>query len=99
MDISGELAYWLATSMAAERCVEFVKRIVPWLAVPAEDEKDNRLIALHSLSFSFGTIIAYVSQEVTFAHALVVGLAASGGSGLWHDVLGLVLEIKNSKRA
>lgn len=85
------LGYVGVVSVAAERVVEMVKPLVVKY-VPDERKKITYYVTaavtggvLHAMS---GQTFPYFGDPVSAS--VVVGLLASGGSGVWHDLLGIV---------
>lgn len=66
------VALLAALSVAAERLVEIIKGMIPWLQKPKLDSDQNptteegwRRVALHLLAFVAGTLTAYLTDAVT----------------------------------
>ena len=85
------LGYVGVVSVAAERVVEMVKPIVAKY-VSEEHKKITYYVAaavsggvLHAMS---GQTFPYFGDPVSAS--VVMGLLASGGSGVWHDLLGIL---------
>lgn len=84
------LTYISVVSMAAERFVQIVR------ALPIS-AKLNKSIYYQVLAAVFGAILCLIEPpELSFISlnkyllAALVGLAVSGGSGVWHDALEVV---------
>lgn len=85
------LGYVGVVSVAAERVVEMTKPIVGRIVA----EKDTKFayyavaaVAGGTLHLMSGQMFPYFSTPVSAA--VVMGLLASGGSGVWHDLLGIL---------
>lgn len=85
------LGYVGVVSVAAERVVEMAKPLVTQY-VSEEGKKFTYYLTaaiaggvLHTMS---GQALPYFNDPVS--SAVVVGLLASGGSGMWHDLLGIL---------
>lgn len=101
----------IALSVAAERVVEIIKGMIPWLGNEQEDAKaeGRRHAALQALAAAAGIFVALLATPVTDAvvpagqgHGVTVvamGLLASGGSGFWNSILGYVGNLKELKKA
>ena len=95
-----------AISVAVERVVELIKGFIPQLATPWTKHEDFRRALIQLISVIVGTIIASQTKgqlasafsvdisKVTWEIWLLVGLAASGGSGLWNHALDIVRALK-----
>lgn len=85
------LGYVGVVSVAAERAVEMMK---PLVAKYVSD--DRKKFAYYALAAITGGVLHTMSGQ-TFPYfgdqvsaAIVMGLLASGGSGVWHDLLGIL---------
>jgi hypothetical protein len=102
----------VALSVAAERLVEIVKGLIPWL--DKEDEwpkslpKGWRDAVLQMLAVAAGIITAWLASAAIPAGVgipdgwtgkLALGLLASGGSGFWNSILTYVNKAKDIKVA
>jgi len=100
-----------AISVASERVVEILKGMIPPLATELKGNAEGfRRAAVQILSGIVGAVIAYFAQpeivstmpslssdKIGWAAYVIVGLLASGGSGLWNHVLDIVQAMKISK--
>lgn len=90
------LGYVGVVSVAAERVVEMAK---PLINQALSDE--GAKFAYHVVAaITGGTLHAMSGQTVPFfetpmTSSVVVGLLASGGSGVWHDLLGILRNFKS----
>jgi drug/metabolite transporter (DMT)-like permease len=96
-----------AISIAAERLVEIVKGLCPWLAKPKDDPRMElrRKAALQILAAIAGTVTAYLASQIedspvpdSWGAFVVLGVMSSGGSGLWNALLGYLKAIKDIKQ-
>lgn len=81
------LTYFSVVSMAAERLVGFCKQS------PLQKYLKSQ-VSYQALAAVCGIVVSYTNPpEFKFIHldqytlAIIVGLAVSGGSGMWHDIL------------
>lgn len=94
-------AYLIVVSVSVERAVVFIKP--PAKLVEAFGSRTawlNQFIAA-CLGFAFALATPPTlpfAIDPTLA-AVLVGLLASGGSGVWHDALSAMTAIKDAKRA
>lgn len=91
------LGYIGVVSVAAERVVEMSKPLVAKYV--SDDHKKFTYYALAAVSGGVlhvlsGQTFPYFSDPVSAA--VVVGLLASGGSGMWHELLGMLRNFSNS---
>jgi hypothetical protein len=100
----------LAVSIASERLVEIIKGFVPWLneqrPMPYEEGKRKAVLQLLAVLAGIGTAYAggdYIGQGFGEANRYwaipLVGLLASGGSGLWNSILSYFVQAKDLKKA
>jgi len=102
----------IALSVATERAVEIVKSLTPWLdnVRPEPVSEGRRRAAIQALGVLFGIAIAFFSWPITAqvmgssqvrdgSTIFALGLLASGGSGFWNSLLGIVLNLKVMKAA
>lgn len=110
IDLTAIVSLILALSVAAERLVEIVKGVIPWLGKERAEEYEESLrrTALQVLAVAAGVATAYLSRPHLPAQlvepagdisVLGLGLLASGGSGFWNAVLTYVASLKELKRA
>lgn len=93
------VSYLAITSVAAERLTDILKRIhLEKIEVPG--------VAYQIISAITGGLICYASPpEFAFLKlneyvmAVVVGLATSGGSSVWHDVLSALSSYSKSLKS
>lgn len=91
MDKFTEIITYLAlTSMAAERLTDIIKRA--WLS-----KTNVNPVIYQVISGVFGAGLTFtvpidigVLQFNEYARAIVIGLAVSGGSSMWNDILGAI---------
>ncbi|MGI4887197.1 MAG: hypothetical protein ACRYFR_19755 [Janthinobacterium lividum] len=104
--LSNLLAVLIALSVAAERLVEIVKNLVPYLRTtqtPANAEARRKLV-LQLLAAAAGVATAFLAKELLPTplqnprHLVLLGLLASGGSGFWTSILGYVNNVKDIKK-
>ncbi|MFZ1729077.1 MAG: hypothetical protein WBQ23_02685 [Bacteroidota bacterium] len=105
-ELSDLIAYIVALSIAAERMVEIVKGIIPFLNKKAEDEKVERwrVVSLQLLAVASGMLTAHLAMPAVselvpaswqgLPGIAALGLLASGGSSLWNSVLGYASSVK-----
>ncbi|WP_368178635.1 hypothetical protein [Aeromonas sp. R7-1] len=102
-------SYILAISIASERLVEIVKGMFPGLNQSKTDpqEESRRRSVLQVLAVVAGILSAHFSLDIAppgiktsldGMTVIIIGLLASGGSGLWNAVLSYVLQIKDLKK-
>jgi hypothetical protein len=109
MDISSAVSLLAALSVASERLVEIVKGSIPWLKRQRGDPAQEgwRQAALHLLAAAAGIATAMLANAAVanavppaLAHPpgiVVIGLLASGGSGLWNSILSYMKAAKDIK--
>lgn len=107
VELSDLIAYVVALSIAAERMVEIIKGVVPFLQKKAETEElENwRRVALHLLAVGAGMLTAHIAMPAVselvpaqwqgFTGIVALGLLASGGSSLWNSVLDYASAVKS----
>jgi uncharacterized membrane protein YeaQ/YmgE (transglycosylase-associated protein family) len=102
-----------AISVASERVVEILKGTIPPLSKNLTGNAEGiRRAVMQILAGVVGAIIAYFAQseiaatvpalsagEMGWPSYAVVGLLASGGSGLWNHALDIVQAMKINKEA
>ena len=109
-NLSTIVALLVALSVAAERLVEIIKGLVPWL----ENKKDNeytegrRKSALQGLAVFAGIGTALLAWPVikdivpgfldSITGVLALGFLASGGSGFWNSIATYVKDVKDIKK-
>ena len=98
----------LAISIAVERMTEIVKGIFPWLGTTNEDAKTERIrqSIIQGIAAFFGVTTCFILKE-TIATAvpgwshwpsmIILGIFASGGSGIWNTFASYFLQLKNLK--
>jgi hypothetical protein len=100
-----------AISVATERVVEILKGMIPPLAKDLQGNAEGfRRAIMQILAGVVGAVIAYFAQpeiastmpslssdKIGWVGYAIVGLLASGGSGLWNHVLDIVQAMKVSK--
>lgn len=101
----------IALSVASERLVEIVKGMWPWLDQEKANQSNEarRKAAVQALAVVAGIIVTALTWNLVgaviapgktpFWSVLAVGLLASGGSGFWHTILGLVTSTRDLRRA
>jgi hypothetical protein len=111
MDAAAFAGLVLAVSIASERLVEVFKGQVTWLNEPRPTPKSEgrRKSTLQLLAVVAGIGTALLAEPVIApslpdgwdkAWALpLIGLLASGGSGLWNSILSYFVQIKDLKKA
>jgi hypothetical protein len=103
------VGYILAISIAAERLVEIIKGVIPWLGQPKTDEnlEAKRHSALQILAVASGIATAALGKDLAPAALaeisngmgiICLGLLASGGSGFWNAILTYILQVKDIKK-
>src|SRR6266568_2754675 len=109
--ISTFVALVAGISIAVERVIEVIKGAVPQLANSWGDKADNyRRALLQLMSVAAGTLIASqiqtqiaaalpkdIGASISWPAFGLIGLMASGGSGLWNHVLDIVQATKEQK--
>lgn len=85
------LGYITVVSVAAERLVEMCKPVVARIVA----EKDTKFAYYAIAAVAGGTLHLMSGQTFPYfgtpvSAAVVMGLLASGGSGVWHDMLGIL---------
>lgn len=101
--LSNLLAVLIALSVAAERLVEILKNLVPYLRTEqaAANAEARRKLVLQLLAVAAGIATAFLAETVLPTrlqdprHLVLLGLLASGGSGFWTSILGYVTSVKN----
>lgn len=98
------IALMVALSMATERLVEITRGFVPFTEKLSGTWKKSTVqahaaVAGIAVTFMAEPMIAGTlpDQWNNSMGLVVLGLLASGGSGLWHTVLGYLMEVKNIK--
>ncbi len=101
-------------SVSVERIVELVKAAIPSLTVTEQDPKKEkrRHAVLQILALACGTAIAYLARaqistmqgmpknmDIGWAGSGLLGLLASGGSGLWNQALDIARATKVSSES
>lgn len=93
------LTYLVLASVAAERIVDILKHTLFC-------KFDLQPVWYQVIACVFGAFVGYTSPPTLpmtwmnqYVLALVIGLAVSGGSGVWHDLLAVVQEFKKSKQS
>ena len=93
------VSYVAVVSIAAERTTDMIKRA----ALLDERLSKFKGVSYQLLSAISGGLICLVSPPESSPFytnkeimALIVGLLASGGSSLWHDILGLIQAYRTS---
>lgn len=101
----------IALSVASERLVEIVKGVWPWLDQqrPNRTSEARRKAAVQLLAVVAGIVVTALTWNLVgaviapgkapFWSVVAVGLLASGGSGFWHTILGLVTSTRDLRRA
>jgi hypothetical protein len=101
----------IALSVASERLVEIVKGVWPWLDQAKSNPRSEarRKSAVQLLAVVAGIVVTALTWNLVgaviapgrapFWSVLAVGLLASGGSGFWHTILGLVTSSRDLRRA
>jgi len=101
----------IALSVASERLVEIVKGVWPWLDQerPSRTSEARRKAVVQVLAVVAGIVVTALTWNLVGAviapgktpvwSVLAVGLLASGGSGFWHTILGLVTSSRDLRRA
>lgn len=97
------MQYLFIISMCAERITEFFKSV---LNMEYLTNHPRTLLRLYQgCAFIFGALLSLLLPMVDTgpiltlqpsSMSLLIGLLASGGSGLWHDILGLLTGYKKS---
>ena len=93
------LGYIAVVSVAAERFVEMCKPVfglptfVKWFGVLTDDTKKVWYYVLAAVAGGTLHLISDVDVPYfgdVYSAALLVGMLASGGSGMWHELLAIV---------
>lgn len=98
------LAYIAILSVTVERLVEMFKPAIDGYVNRTHMGERGRRTTLYLTSFFSGGALHYLSSGTVpyfadpIGSAVVAGLLVSGGSGVWHDLLG-VLKDFNTKKA
>lgn len=99
------IALMVALSMATERLVEITRGFVPFTEKLSSTWRQSTLkahaaIAGIAVTFMAEPMIAGTLPEQwnNSMGLVVLGLLASGGSGLWHTVLDYMMEMKTIKK-
>lgn len=92
----------LATSVAGERLVTFLKTLIPWLASPPPSTtpiKNDiaRQVTVMIIAFLACWLTAEIANVDSILKPPILGLLASGGSAFWTSILGYVKGIKDIK--
>jgi hypothetical protein len=110
MDISTNVAYLAALSMAAERLVQIIRGI-PGLELATENEKDlkaeaRRSAKINGLAVLTGLITSAIAHWLgvlpvakNWPEVLMYGVLAGAGSGFWNAVLSYLLELKSLNKS
>lgn len=95
------LTFVMLTSVAAERFTEILKKAV----LQRLTSLNPSAAVYQSVSAVFGGVMTYLSPpDLSAIHltlppyltAIIVGLAVSGGSGLWSDLLSLLTDYRKN---
>jgi hypothetical protein len=106
-DLSKYISLLAGISVAAERLVEIIKGLIPWLAKenPDPDTELRRKAMLQALAAIAGIVTVLIASTIpelglpkSPAALVVLGLLSSGGSGLWNAVLDYLKAIKDIKQ-
>jgi hypothetical protein len=108
-DLSATIALLIALSVAAERLVEIIKGLIPWLEKEKTDEatEGRRKAALLILSVFAGLLTAWLASHTGAVadmtpdkpHAwIALGFLSSGGSAFWNSILTYVNKVKDLKK-
>ncbi len=96
-------------SIASERLVQIVKRLVPFLNVKTKGNAESqRKACLHGLAILAGIATAYLSSDIITKSSnlmlndpvtvIGMGLLVSGGSDFWNSILGYLNGLKKAKQ-
>jgi len=112
-DLTTQISAWVsllaAISMGAERLVEMIKGIWPWLSTEkakGSTEERIRQLFIHLLAVGAGILTAFLAQSAIpalqgrvqgWGTYIALGLLASGGSGFWNSILDYVKAAKDIK--
>lgn len=100
----------VVVSVAAERLVEIIKGVVPWLnnSNPDIHIEGRRKATLQLLAVASGVMTAFLATPIlaeSLSHVgdpksaiLAIGLLASGGSAFWNAILSYLLQVKDLKK-
>lgn len=90
------LTYLAVISVAAERSVEILKKSFL-------EKLIKKPVVYQAISAFFGFSLCLASPpDLKFLHldkyiiSIIVGLAVSGGSGMWHDILSVITQFKEN---
>ena len=108
--IAAVVSLLVALSVAAERLVEIVKGLIPWLDLEQVDQKweARRRCVLQVLAVVAGIVTVFLSRGAIptglvnlddKSGVVALGLLASGGSGFWNSILTYVAKVKDVKEA
>jgi hypothetical protein len=110
-DFGSVLSLMLGLSVASERLVELIKGLIGsnWLNEHKKDPKKElrRRVAIQILATACGMVTAYLARDAVilvigssdWPTCLVLGLLASGGSGLWNALLDWSKYAKDIRKA
>jgi hypothetical protein len=92
------LTYLTVVSVAAERSVEILKKGILEKLI-----KKPVVYQVASAFFGFGLCLASPPdlkflQLNEYIVSAIVGLAVSGGSGMWHDILSVITQFKENTK-
>lgn len=102
----------IVLSVSAERLVEIVKGLIPFLSKENEDANKERWrkLVLQVLAIAAGILTAILAEPLLPADikqkinlddisgVVALGFLSSGGSGFWNGILGYVKGIKDIKQ-
>jgi O-antigen/teichoic acid export membrane protein len=101
----------IVLSVSAERLVEIVKGLIPFLSKENEDaDKERwRKLVLQVLAVVAGILTAFLAEpllpdevkknlHLTTSSIVALGFLSSGGSGFWNGILGYLKGIKDIKQ-
>ncbi len=99
------VAYLVVVSAATERVTNLVKSIVSQRIVV--DNKDIKVSLYQIVAAALGGAMAYIVPPTGIlivgdlplvSQIIVIGFLVSGGSGMWHDMLETMSNVKSSTK-
>ena len=92
IDVNQLLTIVPVLSLASERITQVFKPVIEELSV------SNRQLAIYFISSVSGGLICYFFTQMSWQSSMLAGVVTCAGSGLLHDLFGIVTQIKDNKQ-